>query len=59
MKTIYMDIFLNGKFYTQQELRYSPLFPISVDSVKKTIEDKWRTLKGKDYTIRFSNQKIK
>ena len=50
MKTIYLDIFLNGKFYTQQELRYSPLFPISTDSVKKTIEDKWRTLKGKDYT---------
>lgn len=59
MKTIYLDIMLNERFYGQVKFGFSPLFAYSEDSVKKTIEDKFPQLQGKDYKVRFSNQKIR
>jgi hypothetical protein len=57
MKTIYLDIMLNERFYGQVKFGFSPLFAYNEDSVKKTIEDKFPQLQGNK--VRFSNQKIR
>jgi hypothetical protein len=37
--------------------RYCPLFPLEIDELKKFIEDKHPSLKGKDYTISLLEKK--
>lgn len=53
MKTITFDVMLNGRFICTLKYKFCPLFPIELDGLKKFIESKRPSLKGKDYNIAF------
>lgn len=57
MKVLAFDVMLRGRFVCTMKYRYCPLFPLEIDELKKFIEDKHPSLKGKDYTISLFNKK--
>ena len=58
MATVYLDIMIQDKFYKQLAYNYSKLFIIDADEVKAFVLKKLPTLKNKDFTIKFTNNKI-
>ena len=58
-KWIYLDIMVKGKFYKQIPMQYCPLFPIEEEDLIKFVLDRLPSLKNKDFTINFSNNKVK
>ena len=58
MATVYLDIMIQGKFYKQLAYNYSELFIIDADEVKAFVLKKLPTLKNKEFTIKFTNNKI-
>ena len=59
MKTIYLDILVRGRFYTQLAYRFSPLFVIDAEDVKRFVLDKLPSLRNsKEWTIGFSNSRV-
>ena len=58
MEKVYLDIMVNGKFYKQLTYNYSKLFIIDADEVKAFVLQKLATLKNKEFTIKFTNNKI-
>ena len=55
---VYIDIMLGNRFYTQLEYEYCPLWPIEEKEVETFIESRCPSLKGREYNISFSNQKV-
>lgn len=53
MKILTFDVMLRGRFVCTMKYRYCPLFPLEIDELKKFIEDKLPSLKGKGYNIVF------
>lgn len=53
MKTLVLDIMLNGRFVCTLKYKYCALFPIDFEELKKYILKKRPTLRGKDYRIVF------
>lgn len=53
MKTLVLDIMLNGRFVFTLKYKYCALFPIDFEELKKYILKKRPTLRGKDYRIAF------
>lgn len=53
MKKFRFDVMLHGRFVRTLVYMFYPLFPIELDDLKKFIEDKRPSLKGKDYNISF------
>ena len=58
MEKVYLDIMIQDKFYKQLTYNYSELFMIDADEVKAFVLKKLPTLKNKDFTIKFTNNKI-
>ena len=58
MEKVYLDIMVNGKFYKQLTYYYSKIFIIDADEVKAFVLQKLPTLKNKEFTIKFTNNKI-
>ena len=58
MARVYLDIMVNGKFYKQLTYNYSELFIIDADDVKAFVLKKLPTLKNKEFTIKFTQNKI-
>ena len=58
MATVYLDIMIQDKFYKQLAYNYSELFMIDADDVKAFVLKKLPTLKNKEFTIKFTNNKI-
>ena len=58
MARVYLDIMVNGMFYKQLTYYYSELFIIDADEVKAFVLKKLPTLKNKDFTIKFTKNKI-
>lgn len=58
MAKVYLDIMIQDKFYKQLAYNYSELFMIDADDVKAFVLKKLPTLKNKDFTIKFTNNKI-
>lgn len=56
--TVYLDIMLNGKFVKQLPYRYCPLFVIDSEDVKEYVEERMPSMKGRNYIINFSNQRV-
>lgn len=57
MKVLAFDVMLRDRFVCTMKYRYCPLFPLEIDELKKFIEDKHPSLKGKDYTISLLEKK--
>ena len=53
MKDFVFYIMLDGRFVCTLKYKYSPLFPIDFEELKKFILKKRPTLKGKDFRIEF------
>lgn len=47
MKTIFLDVMLNDRFVCTLKYKFCPLFPIELGDLKKFIESKRPSLKGK------------
>ena len=58
MAIVYLDIMIQDKFYKQLTYNYSELFMIDADEVKAFVLKKLPTLKNKEFTIKFTNNKI-
>ena len=58
MKTVYLDIMLGGRFYCQLRYEYCPLFPVDGRELEDYILNKRPSLRGKDFTINFSTNKV-
>ena len=58
MARVYLDIMIQDKFYKQLTYYYSKLFIIDADEVKAFVLKKLPTLKNKEFTIKFTNNKI-
>lgn len=58
MKTVYLDIMLGGRFYCQLRYEYCPLFPVDSRELEDYILNKRPSLRGKDFTINFSTNKV-
>lgn len=61
LKVLYLDIYLNGRFQSQLRYFYKPqekggLTYITMPDVKKYVEKKKPSLKGKDFKVHFSSQ---
>ena len=58
MKTVYLDIMLGGRFFCQLRYEYCPLFPVEERAIKEYVLSKRPSLKGKDFIINFSLNKV-
>lgn len=58
MAIVYLDIMVQDKFYKQLTYNYSEQFMIDADDVKAFVLKKLPTLKNKEFTIKFTNNKI-
>lgn len=57
-KSVYLDIMLKGRFIKQLRYEYCPIFDVKAKDLKKFVESKMPSLKGKGYNINFSNQRV-
>lgn len=58
IKNILIDVMEKGTFLCQVRYPYCPLWPLDVKEVRKYIEDKRPSLKGRKFQIYQSNQRI-
>ena len=47
MKTIYIDIFVDDRFYAQMEYKYNPIFPIAQNDLEAAVFKKYTYLKNR------------
>lgn len=57
-ETVYLDIMLGGRFYCQLRYEYCPLFPVEERDVEDYVLSKRPSLKGKNFIINFSSNKV-
>lgn len=53
MKTLFLDVMLNGRFVCTLKYRYCPLFPIDAKDVSDFVISKRPTLKNKPFNVVF------
>ena len=53
MKTLVLEIMLNGRFVCTLKYKYCALFPIDFEDLTKFVLKKRHTLKGKYFRIAF------
>lgn len=58
MKTIFVDVMMNGHFVMQFRYRYSSLFPIDMNDVRNKAIELRPSLRGKDFNVEFTNSRI-
>lgn len=51
MKTLIFDVMLNEQYI--HTFKYNPLFPIEEEELRKFVEERLPTLKGKKFKILF------
>lgn len=56
MKEVWIDVMLRGRFVVQIPYKYCPLFPVDLREIDEKIIRVCPTLKGKPYTIEFSER---
>ena len=54
--TLEFDFMLDGRYICTMAYKYCPLFPIEEERLKRFIETKRPSLRGKDYHIEFVSQ---
>lgn len=57
-KIIYLDVMVGDRFYCQIPMEYSPLFPIDIEAAERYVLKKKPYLRGTDFTIGFSNERV-
>lgn len=61
---LYLDIFLGGRFYCQISYDTPPIIKSDgtkeyyIVEIEKYVTDRRPSLKGKDFKVRFSNQRV-
>lgn len=58
MKTIFVDVMMNGHFVMQFRYRYSALFPIDINDVRDKATELLPSLRGKDFNVEFTNSRV-
>lgn len=58
MKTIFLDILVDNKFYRQLKYEYCPLWRINLNDVEAFILSKLPWLKREKFTVGFSSQPL-
>ena len=58
MEKVYLDIMIQDKCYKQLTYYYSKLFISDADEVKAFVLQKLPTVKNKEFTIKFTHNKI-
>lgn len=53
MKTLIFDVMLNEHYIHTFKYRYNPLLPIEEEELRKFVEERLPTLKGKNFKILF------
>lgn len=53
MKTLIFDVMLNEQYIHTFKYKYNPLFPIEEEELRKFVEERLPTLKGKNFKILF------
>ena len=53
MKTLIFDVMLNEQYIHTFKYKYNPLFPIEEEELRKVVEERLPTLKGKKFKILF------
>lgn len=55
MKTLIFDVMLNEQYIHtfKYKYKYNPLFPIEEEELRKFVEERLPTLKGKNFKILF------
>lgn len=56
MKTIFLDIMIEGRFYRQLKYTFCPLWSIQLNEVYDFIMEKLPSLSGKKWNFEFSEQ---
>lgn len=58
MKTVFVDVMLNGYFVMQIRYQYSALFPIDMHDVRQKVIEMRPSLKGKDFTMELTHNRV-
>lgn len=58
MKTLIFDVMLNEQYIHTFKYRYNPLFPIEEEELRKFVEERLPTLKGKKFKILFQGMNL-
>lgn len=58
MKTLIFDVMLNEQYIHTFKYKYNPLFPIEEEELRKFVEERLPTLKGKSFKILFYEQAL-
>lgn len=53
MKTIFLDIMLNGRYIRTLKYKFCPLFHINMDDLREYVVSKMPALKGLPFKIEF------
>ena len=53
MKTLIFDVMLNEQYIHTFKYKYNSLFPIEEEKLRKFVEERLPTLKGKKFKILF------
>lgn len=53
MKTIFLDIMLDGRYVRTLKYKFCSLFPINMDDLRKYVVSKMPALKGEPFKIEF------
>lgn len=53
MKTLIFDVMLNEQYIHTFKYKYNPLSPIEEEELRKFVEERLPTLKGKKFKILF------
>lgn len=53
MKTLIFDVMLNEQYIHTFKYKYNPLLPIEEEELRKFVEERLPTLKGKSFKILF------
>jgi len=53
MKTIFVDVMLNGRFQFTMRYRFCPAFQLNLEDVARKVVEKRPSLKGKPFEMYF------
>ena len=54
-KKLILDVMMNGSFICQIQMPYCPLFPVTKKQVNDFVVEKRPSLKGKAFSVEYSN----
>lgn len=59
MATTLIDIMVGERFFAQVKYNYLPIFPIHLEDMEKFCIEKYPSLKNKQFTLAFSENRVK